>query len=115
MSNGNGNPSNDYPPSIRVCRLYQRKSQKTGATFFTGRWGGAKLALVRSKETGDQGEPIWNLLLSEAPAPKQDDRPSAEAKGSSQAPPPRRHSDVGIDGPAPARGFDKQLDDEIPF
>jgi hypothetical protein len=44
-----------------------------------------------------------------------EEKPSRQAVASSQAPAPRRHSDVGIDGPAPARGFDKQLDDEIPF
>ena len=63
MANGTG----DFPPSIRVCKLYE-KTSKSGSRYFTGRWGGAKVALVKTKEEGDGGDPIWALLLSEAPA-----------------------------------------------
>jgi hypothetical protein len=35
----------DYPQSFRVCKLYRRTS-KASATYFSGRWGGAKVALV---------------------------------------------------------------------
>jgi hypothetical protein len=34
--------ANDFPPSIRVCKLYE-KTSKSGAKYFTGRWGGAKV------------------------------------------------------------------------
>ena len=63
----------DYPPSIRVTKLFQKKSA-SGAVYFAGRWGGAKIALVKAKEPADNGDPIWHLLLSEAPQ-KQDTRP----------------------------------------
>jgi hypothetical protein len=102
--------SNDYLPSFRVCKLYQKKSE-AGATYFNGRWGGAKVALVKTKEAADDGDPIWALLLSEAPAQRPDNRPSNEAKASSQI----RLSDVGADTPSARVRIDKVLDDEIPF
>lgn len=64
----------DYPPSIRVTKLYQKKSANR-QVYFSGRWGGAKIALVRAKEPAEDGTPIWNLLLSEAPQKQQDTRP----------------------------------------
>jgi hypothetical protein len=75
MANGSGN----YPPSFRVAKLY-RKQSKAGGTYFAGRWGGAKVAVVKTKDVGDNGEEIWSLLLSEAP-PKTEDKPPAPASG----------------------------------
>ena len=82
MSTSNGN-STDYPPSFRACKLYRKKS-KAGATFFSGRWGGAKIALVKTKDVADNGEEIWALLLSEAP--QKDEQPS-QAKPNAPAAP----------------------------
>ncbi len=61
--------ANDYGPSIRLTKLY-RKTSKNDATYFTGRIGSAKVALLKSNETGDSGDEVWNLVLSEAPAYK---------------------------------------------
>ncbi len=94
----NGN----YPPSFRAARLY-RKSSKSGGSYFTGRWGGAKVALVKTQETGDGGYEVWALLLSEAPAYKPEERPSVQS-----APAPA--------SPAPGRYVEQTLpDDSIPF
>ena len=66
----------DYPPSIRAAKLY-RKASKNGQTYFVGRLGFLKVALLKSKtEVGDDGAEIWNFMVSEAPQ-RQDDRPSA--------------------------------------
>ena len=94
MANGTG----DFPPSFRVCKLYE-KTSKSGSRYFTGRWGGAKVALVKTKEEGDGGDPVWALLLSEAPAYKPDEKPAAPAPSS-----------------APARYVEQTLSDNcIPF
>ena len=88
----------DYPQSFRACKLY-RKTSKAGGTYFSGRWGGAKVALLKTNETGNDGEEVWALLLSEAPAykPEQQAAP-APASG------------------APARYIPQTLeDDAIPF
>lgn len=89
--------ANDYGPSIRVCKLYRKTSKKSGSTYFAGRWGNAKVALLKTQETGNEGEEVWNLVLSEAPAYKTEDKPAA-ASG------------------APVRYVPQTLDDDaIPF
>ena len=97
MSFNNGG---SYPPSFRVAKLY-RKQAKTGGTYFTGRWGGAKVALVKTKDVGDQGEEIWALLFSESPQPKPDDKPAAATQPNTN--PPRPYRERTLD------------DDSIPF
>jgi hypothetical protein len=59
----------DYPQSFQVARLFRKQSAK-GATYFTGRWGGARIALLKSKDTAEDGGEIWNLMFSEAPKKK---------------------------------------------
>ena len=69
--------SADYKPSFTAARMYRKKS-KTGATYFTGRMGSVKLALLKSKEAADDGSEIWNLVFSEAAPfkPKQNEETS---------------------------------------
>ena len=82
-----------YAPSFRACKLFRRRS-KSGSTYFTGRLGGMRVSVVKSREVVDDGETeVWSPLLSEPPA-----------KG--RALPGGDHS---------IRSYDKQLDDEIPF
>ncbi len=84
----------DYPQSFRACKLY-RKTSKAGGTYFTGRWGGAKIAVVKTRETGDNGEEIWSLLLSQAPAPqKTDDKTTASASAGYSGVPRGNHPGV---------------------
>jgi hypothetical protein len=59
--------TNDHRPSFVLTRLYRKKSEK-GATYFVGRLGGARVALLKSNDVADDGAEIWNLLMSEAPA-----------------------------------------------
>lgn len=56
----------DYGPQISAGRLYERTSAN-GNVYISGRLGPLRLTLLRSKETGDNGETIWELKLSEAP------------------------------------------------
>jgi hypothetical protein len=54
--------------------------------------GGVKIAIVKSKETTDDGEPIWSLLFSEAPqgepitARETDSAPAPKSKASPTTP-----------------------------
>jgi hypothetical protein len=90
--------SNNYPQSFQAAKLYRRKSEK-GNTYFTGRWGGARVTLFKSKEVADDGGEIWSLMLAEAPA-KRDD-----ATQRSQEP----------DRRAAQRDYQRPPDAEIPF
>jgi hypothetical protein len=54
MSNGN-----DYPPSIPLCRLYERTSRK-GTHYLTGRLGATKIVILKSNDTTGDCTPIWN-------------------------------------------------------
>ena len=59
-----------YPASFPACKLYKKTSQR-GNTYFVGRWGGARVTLLLSDETAEDGGEIWNLMLSEAPAKRE--------------------------------------------
>lgn len=98
----------DYGPSFTAAKLYRKTSAK-GVTYFAGRLGGVKVALLKSKETADNGDEIWNLIFSEA----QPYKPRDDAKAESQAPPPSLSPPP--DRP-PRRDFQTDRpDDEIPF
>lgn len=58
----------DYGPSLKAARLYERTSPK-GNSYLAGRWGALKVAVVKTRDVSETGEPIWQLLLSEAPRP----------------------------------------------
>jgi hypothetical protein len=95
--------STNYPQSFTLTRLYRKKSEKTGATHFTGRLANARVVLLKSNDTADDGAEIWNLLISEAP--KRDNE-----AGQRQEPPatqPERQQ--------PARTWQRPLDSDLPF
>ncbi len=75
--------SNAYKPSFTATRMFRKTSAK-GTTYFSGRLGGVKVALVKSNELAEDGSEIWNLLFSEA-APYQR-RDNDQANAVSQAP-----------------------------
>lgn len=93
--------SSDYGPQIKLTRLYERTS-KSGNRYFSGRLGAAKILVFKSRDTTDDGAPIWDVVLNEA---KPSEPKVQRAETNSAAPTP-------IDQRS---GFDKQLDDEIPF
>ena len=97
--------SSTHEPSFVLTKLYRKKSEK-GTTYFTGRLGGARIALLKSNDTADDGGEIWSLLVSEA----------APGRGNGDA--LRRH-DGGAGNhhpPPPAEAQDWQRpDDEILF
>lgn len=72
----------DYGPSIKLAKLYE-KTSKSGNVYMTGRIGGAKVALLKSRETQDDGGAIWEIVLTQAndkavvysPAVSNDPRP----------------------------------------
>jgi hypothetical protein len=99
----------DHSPSFPLTRLF-RKSSKEGKTYFTGRLGGARIALLKSKETAEDGGEIWNLVVSEAPkredaGQRQEQRPNAYAQASGRAESQRQ----------PDRGAPVFDDSTIPF
>jgi len=57
----------DYGPQVKLARLYE-KTSKTGNQYFVGRLGMAKVAVLKSKEVTEDGSPMWDVLLQEAPS-----------------------------------------------
>ena len=55
----------DYGDQVTLARVYEKVSKKSGNTYFVGRIGLAKIAILRSKETAENGDAIWNIVLSE--------------------------------------------------
>jgi hypothetical protein len=70
--------SQQFAPSFTAAKLYRKTSAK-GGTYFTGRMGGVKVALLKTNEVADDGSELWSLVFSEA-APYQ---PKAASNGSS--------------------------------
>jgi len=92
-----------HAESIRAFRLYE-KTSKNGNTYLTGRWGGAKVAVLKSRDVADDGSAMWDVLLSPAQErPKPDTRQQAES--------PIQPSLA----PASPSLASSELSDEIPF
>ena len=92
----------DYGPSIKITRVYERTS-RNGNSYFAGRLGNAKLALLKSDQTADDGTPIWDVLMQEAPRQMPDK--AVNAKASSEAPAE----------PASRVSVNALVNDEFPF
>jgi hypothetical protein len=76
----------EYGPSLTALKLYKRTSQK-GTTYFTGRMGRLKVALLKSNETTDDGFEIWNLVYQQADEkPRQDNKPTREERARANEP-----------------------------
>ncbi len=86
--------------------ITNEKISKNGNQYFTGRWGSAKVLLLKGRDVAEDGGATWDLLLSQAaPYEKKERAPATSHRGDDYDGP-----DVTNEGPAP-RG----LDDEIPF
>ena len=96
-----------HAPSFTAARLYRKTSAK-GGTYFTDRMGSVKIALLKSKETADDGGEIWSLVFSEAAPylPKADDK-AAAAK--------RDYARPAATAEAKRESAPDPLDEAIPF
>src|SRR5262245_16901869 len=97
-----------YPPSFPVCKLYKKTSAK-GNTYFVGRWGGARITLLQSDETTEDGSEVWHLMMSQGPGqvvPK----PSGDARKRNW----QRPADTDA-RPASSGYVNGRMDAEIPF
>jgi hypothetical protein len=103
----------DYAPSIKAARLFEKTSAK-GNMYLVGRWGALKVAIIKTKDTGDNGEPIWSLMLSEAPARTDAPAASTAPADSSEKSKHDRQSPSGADADA-ATSKPADLNDTIPF
>jgi len=92
----------DYGPSIKITQLYERES-RNGNRYFSGRLGYAKLVVLKSDKTADDGTPIWDVLMQEAPLNGKHQKPDRAAKAATQAP------------AEPPSAADGQPNDAIPF
>lgn len=92
----------DYGPSFAAAKLYRKKSAK-GTTYFVGRMGGVKVALVKSRETAENGDEIWSLMFSEAQQKPKDKAPQTD------------HQRPPDDAPRATQERTGQPDSEIPY
>ena len=61
-------------PLIKAAKLWAKVSQRTGATYLTGRWGGCRVLVFENLERASEAEPSHFLFLGEAgewPVPDQ--------------------------------------------
>jgi hypothetical protein len=68
-----------FGPHIVLGVLYEKKSAR-GSTYFVGRLGRAKIAVLRSREVSESGDPVWEMRLEQAP-----DRPLKLAAAATEA------------------------------
>ena len=56
----------DEAPPITACKLYE-KTSKAGNIYLTGRLGGLRVLIFKTRELADDGvTPIWELKLAQA-------------------------------------------------
>jgi hypothetical protein len=53
-------------PLIKATKLWAKVSQRTGATYLTGRWGGCRVLVFENLERTSEAEPSHFLFLGEA-------------------------------------------------
>lgn len=54
--------SDRFPPSVTATKLYERTSAK-GNPYLTGRWGGLRVALLKTSEQDSEGHRSTALLV----------------------------------------------------
>jgi hypothetical protein len=57
----------EYPPQVRLGRLYEKTSKSSGKVYLTGRIGLARIVIVKSRDRTDDDTAILDILLSQAP------------------------------------------------
>ena len=70
-------------PLIKAAKLWAKVSQRTGATYLTGRWGGCRVLVFENLERASEAEPSHFLFLGEAgewPVPDQATAPTVAAE-----------------------------------
>jgi hypothetical protein len=60
--------SGNYGPSLVLTLLYEKRSAR-GQQYFAGRLGKTKVALLQSREISESGDPVWELVVQQAPSP----------------------------------------------
>src|SRR4051812_30824308 len=76
-------------PLIRAAKLWAKVSQRTGAVYLTGRWGGCRVLVFENLKLASEAEPSHFLFLGEAgewPVPDQATTPAAVAEPVQAAP-----------------------------
>jgi hypothetical protein len=79
-----GEKFNGYGASFPIARLEKRTSAK-GSKYFSGYLGGARITLLKTRETGRDGCEVWHMMISEGKmwTPKTEGaKPTAEPSNS---------------------------------
>jgi hypothetical protein len=111
-----------FPPSVVATKLYERTSAK-GNPYLTGRWGGLRVAVLKTQEQDSEGNAVWEMRFSSAPPSA---RPKAKESDASTSVRELTYTAVDPDDGSekqPAQlvhrarsGFDRIVtEDEIPF
>src|SRR3954451_12271493 len=96
-------------PLIKAAKLWAKVSQRTGATYLTGRWGGCRVLVFENLERASEAEPSHFLFLGEAgewPVPDQAAASAAVAEPARELPEARAAPAVAVEAGAeekPAR------------
>jgi hypothetical protein len=90
----------DRDDPILACRLYEKRSKKTGNQYFTGRLGNMKVLIFKSRDVAENGDPIWEMKFATSTQAAKKTTPANQFDDS---------IDIPNEGPAPFR------DEEIPY
>ena len=96
----------DYGSSIKLTQLYERES-RNGNRYFAGRLGYAKIVVLKSDRTAEDGTPVWDVLVQEVPLNGKHQKPERAAAADPKS---KAHEQ-----PASRVDFNAPLNDEIPF
>ncbi len=67
---------------LKAARLWAKTSQRTGKTYYVGRWGGCRvLILENDRREGEDGNTHWLLLGEAEDRPREGYASGARARG----------------------------------
>ncbi len=104
-----------FAPSFTAARLFEKTSAK-GNTYLTGRMGSIRVTLMKSRETAEDGSPIWEMKFAEAPPyqPKSDGKPARGSQAVRDHARPLETAQRGAGTREPSAGL-SAAHQEIPF
>lgn len=94
-------------PLVKLTGMYENQSQRTGATYFAGYLGTAKVLLLKDSKA-EPGQPGWSLMIQE----REHKATNGQGVTAQQAgPSPRQGYNAGSNRPEPPWTSDA----DIPF
>src|SRR5687767_11095812 len=74
---------------VKLTTLWQRRSSRTGKTYFSGYLGSARVIVLKDEraDVPDGADAIWNVFVEEAPPRQSASKPPRTIEATAAVPP----------------------------